>query len=127
MNLTLQNASGLLREAEMLLAAKKYTRAFAIGALALEEIGKGCFSRGCGRSWWSQCAQETLRQFWRQFTHHAAKTSFLLGYRWKEVLYVRRRKLPPGQEEARTPKPYSKRIKTSFTTWIRSESKASSS
>lgn len=64
----LLNAASLLADAELLLANRRWPRAFALGVLALEEIGKMLLTGGAATT-------EALeaKEFWSDFRHHTTK------------------------------------------------------
>lgn len=64
----LLNAASLVADAELLLADRRWPRAFALGVLAVEEIGKMILTGGAATT-------EALeaKEFWSDFRHHATK------------------------------------------------------
>jgi AbiV family abortive infection protein len=64
----LLNAASLVEDAELLLANRRWPRAFALGVLALEEIGKMLLTGGAAttEAW-------DAKEFWLDFRHHATK------------------------------------------------------
>lgn len=80
------NAGDLLDDAEVLLSAGRWARAYALTTLALEEFGKGvrCFTVYAFRvAGWSDAE---VREFWPPQTNHSEKLLAALG--WMEMFAV---------------------------------------
>lgn len=95
MNLALKNARSLLKEAKLLAEHKRYSRAFALGVLSIEEAGKVVFFTMCFHKDRFKTPQKSMNKFWKLYSTHQAKTAFFEDYngmKWKSILYVRKRK-----------------------------------
>jgi AbiV family abortive infection protein len=89
MALALRNAKGLVTDAELLARARRYRRAFALSALALEEVGKVVWLTLLSHSSHLELSERQVRGLWRQFRAHEIKTALALHTAWRSVLYVR--------------------------------------
>lgn len=76
--LALTNAADLAADAQVLLDAERYPRAFALATLAAEEIGKHylCVSW----SGFDPAYRKVWRRFWKEFHGHTAKLEHWIGY-----------------------------------------------
>jgi len=95
MNLALQNARSLAKEAELLAKNKAYSRAFALGVLSLEEAGKVVFLTMCFHGDRFKEEQKIVNRLWKLYSSHQAKIDFFEDFcrtKWKQVLYVRKPK-----------------------------------
>jgi len=88
MNLCLNNARSLLREADLLARAGARKRAVALAVLAIEETGKVVLLTLASHPERSTASKALTKTFYS----HDAKTALLAEQSWKGVLYVRRRK-----------------------------------
>ncbi|MDQ6920239.1 MAG: AbiV family abortive infection protein [Actinomycetota bacterium] len=74
----LDNASDLLDDAEVLLAAQRWPRAYSLAILAAEEFGKfmSCVVAGS----YEADDRDKWRQFWRNFRDHSPKMTLWAGH-----------------------------------------------
>ena len=95
MNLALKNARSLLKEAELLVHHNAYARAFALGTLSIEEVGKVVFLTMSFHRDFLEAKKKDVDKFWKWYSSHRAKVDFFEHFylrKWKSVLYVHKRK-----------------------------------
>lgn len=104
MNLALKNARLLLKEAKLLANNKAYSRAFALGVLSLEEVGKVVFLTLYYHEDRFTLSEKDNKKFCKLFSSHPAKISFFEDFnarKWMSFLYVRKRKHQKGTYKSR--------------------------
>lgn len=91
MNLALKNAHSLLKEANLLAENKAYSRAFALGVLSIEEVGKVVLLALCYHKDRFAINKKNSNKFSRLFSKHCTKITFFEDYycrKWKTFLYL---------------------------------------
>ncbi|MCP8309426.1 MAG: AbiV family abortive infection protein [archaeon] len=73
----LANARALIEDAEILFAAGRYPRSFAMAHLACEELGKVIMLASIGIQ--IRLGRANWKKFWRRFRSHKEKTKNILG------------------------------------------------
>lgn len=91
MNLALKNARSFLKEANLLAKNKAYSRAFALGVLSIEEVGKVVLFALCYHKDRFATNQKISNRFSKLLSKHCTKISFFEDYycrKWKSFLYL---------------------------------------
>src|SRR5262245_18591599 len=86
MALALQNARGLLTDAELRKRARLYRRAFALSALALEEVGEVVWLALLAHRSRLELSERQVKRLWQEFRAHEIKTALALHTAWRSVL-----------------------------------------